>query len=82
MATHNGDNTLNFTCEGQEWCCTNRAKFLVESANGSSSYSLERGFGAPDEAVKFYAELGCGANQKKRLIMVDEGKRTMLARTK
>ena len=75
-------NTFEFECEGKAHRCTVKAKFLVETAHGTSSYTLERGFGDPFAAVKFYGELGCGGNQKKRLTMVDLGKRTVLARTK
>ena len=71
-----------FQCEGKQYTCTTKARFFVEMANGTSSYTLERGFGDPFDAVKFYGELGCGGNQKKRLTMVDLGKRTILARTK
>ncbi len=71
-----------FECEGKKHFCSLKAKFLVEVANGTSSYTLERGFSAPSEAVRFYVELGCGANQKKRLTMIDEKKRTVLARMK
>ena len=71
-----------FRCEGKEHTCTGKARFLVETANGTSSYTLDRGFSEPLEAVKFYAEHMVGGNQKKRLTMIDLGKRTVLARTK
>lgn len=74
--------TRVFLCEGKQHTSTMKAKFLVEIANGTSSYTLERGFGDPFEAVTFYGELACGGNQKKRLTMIDEKKRTVLARTK
>jgi hypothetical protein len=73
---------IQFECEGKFYLCSTRAKFLVESANGSSSYTLERGFSQPSEAVQFYNELPVGDTQKKRLTMSDSGKRTVLARTK
>jgi len=73
---------VHFQCEGKFTSCSKKAKFLVEIANGSSSYTLERGFGDPNEAVTFYGELGCGPNQKKRLTMVDGKTVTILARTK
>lgn len=72
----------NFQCEGKDHTCTTKAKFFVEMANGTSSYTLCRGYADPVEAVTAYAELACGGNQKKRLTMVDLGKRTVLARTK
>lgn len=72
----------NFQCEGKDHTCSTKAKFFVEMANGTSSYTLCRGYAASAEAVTAYAELACGANQKKRLTMVDLGKRTVLARTK
>jgi len=62
--------------------CSLQAKFLIETANGTSSYTLDRGFGDPFEAVKFYNELNVGSNQKKRLTMIDNGKRTIVTRTK
>ncbi len=71
-----------FECEGKEHTCTTKARFFVEMANGTSSYTLCRGFNLPEEAVTAYAELACGGNQKKRLTMVDNKKRTVLARTK
>jgi hypothetical protein len=71
-----------FACEGKEHTCSTKARFLVESANGTSSYTLDRGFGDPVEAVRFYGELPAGGNKKKRLTMIDEKKRTVLARTK
>ncbi len=76
------DNVNEFDCEGKRYKCSFKARFLVEVANGTSSYTLERGFGDAWDAVRFYGELGCGGNQKKRLTMVDGGKRTVLARTK
>jgi hypothetical protein len=75
-------NTFEFDCEGKQHTCTTRAKFLVETANGTSSYTLGRGFNDPEEAVKFYVAHIVGGNQKKRLTMVDLGKRIVLARTK
>ncbi len=71
-----------FQCEGKEHTCTTKAKFLVETANGTSSYTLERGFSDPNEAVSFYSELASGGTKKKRLTMIDLKKRTVLARTK
>lgn len=71
-----------FRCEGKQHTCTTKAKFLVETANGTSSYTLDRGFSDPEEAVKFYEEHGVTGSQKKRLTMIDLGKRTVLARTK
>lgn len=71
-----------FVCEGKQHTCSVKAKFLVETANGTSSYTLDRGFSDPDEAVKFYCELAVGANQRKRLTMIDCKKRTVVARTK
>ena len=59
-----------------------RARYLVEVANGTSSYTLTRGFSLVAEAVLFYRELAVGANQRKRLTMIDQGKRTVVARTK
>jgi len=76
------DGKFEFECEGKAYRCTVKARFLVEVANGTSSYTLERGFSAPSVAVRFYGELAVGANQKKRLTMIDEKKRTVLARTK
>lgn len=72
---------LTFTAFGREHRCSSKARFLVESANGTSSYTLERGFGCePDAAVQFYDDLAAGGNKKKRLTMIDGGKRTVLAR--
>lgn len=71
-----------FVCGGKNYTCSLKAKFLVEIANGTSSYTLERGFGAdPVVALSFYDELVVGVTQKKRLTMVDAGKRTVLARS-
>ena len=71
-----------FECEGKEHTCTTKARFFVEMANGTSSYTLDRGFSDPVEAVSFYSELASGGTKKKRLTMIDGGKRTVLARTK
>ncbi len=76
------DNFHIFLCEGTQHKCTLKARFFVEMANGTSSYTLCRGYGDPTEAVTAYAELECGGNQRKRLTMVDLGKRTVIARTK
>jgi len=71
-----------FEYNGKFYTLTGKARFLVESANGTSSYNLERGFGCePSAAIKFYEELPAGGNKKKRLTMVDGGKRTVVART-
>jgi hypothetical protein len=71
-----------FTVGGQEHACTAKARFLVETANGTSSYTLERGFGAnPEQAVAFYEDLAVVGNKRKRLTMVDEGRRTVIARS-
>jgi hypothetical protein len=59
-----------------------RARYLVEVTNGTSSYTLERGFNFVAEAILFYRELAVGANQRKRLTMIDEGKRIVVARSK
>jgi hypothetical protein len=73
---------MDFTYAGKNYLCSSKAKFLVESANGTSSYTLDRGFGAnPEEAIRFYDELPVGGSRKKRLTMVDSGKRTIIART-
>jgi len=73
---------IRFQCEGKEQTCTQKARFLVETANGTSSYTLERGFGDPFDAVIYYTEFASGGTKKKRLTMVDGGKRTVIARTK
>lgn len=75
-------NGIDFACAGKGHTCSRKAKFLVETANGTSSYTLERGFGAdPAAAVAFYDEIMMGGSKKKRLTMIDGGKRTVLART-
>jgi len=71
-----------FKCEGKSYACTRKAKFLVETAFGTSSYTLDRGFGDPEEAVTFYNEIPVGGTKKKRLTMIDCGERTVIARTK
>lgn len=73
--------THTFEYNGQEFTCSFKAKFLVEVANGTSSYTLERGgFPDPFSAVEFYDELAVTGNKKKRLTMIDAGKRTVVAR--
>lgn len=70
-----------FDYGGKKYTITHKTKFLVETANGTSSYTLERGFGCePDAAVRFYDELPAGGSRKKRLTMIDGGKRTVIAR--
>lgn len=71
-----------FQCEGKQYTCTVKAKFLVETANGTSSYTLDRGFSDPEAAVSFYTDLAATGTKKKRLTMIDLKKRTVLARTK
>lgn len=72
-----------FTHEGQAYTVSRRARFLVETANGTSSYTLERGFGCePEAALRLYSELASGGNKKKRLTMIDGGKMVVIARTK
>lgn len=66
--------------DGVERECSPKAKFVVETANGTSSYTLERGFSDPVAAVRFYEELAVSGNKKKRLTMADNGKRTVLSR--
>lgn len=72
---------ITFVVAGKEHTCSRKAKFLVETANGTSSYTLDRGFGDPAAAVQFYEELASGGTKKKRLTMVDGGRRTVLARS-
>lgn len=70
-----------FNYNGKDFTMSSRAKFLVETANGTSSYTLERGFAAvPDQAIEFYNSLSAAGNKKKRLTMVDNGQRTVIAR--
>lgn len=71
---------VTFVLAGREHTCSRKAKFLVETANGTSSYTLERGFGDPAAAIQFYDELAARGTKRKRLTMVDEGNRTVLAR--
>ena len=60
---------------------TKNSKFLIETANGTSSYTLERGFGpTPAEALEFYDGVVAGGNKKKRLTLVTDGKRVVVAR--
>jgi hypothetical protein len=75
--------SANHTFEhgGKTYTCSLKAKFLVETANGTSSYTLERGFSDPIAATEFYDELAASGNKKKRLTMIDCGKRTVLSRT-
>lgn len=73
---------VTFTYGGKDYNVSRRVKFLIETANGTSSYTLDRGFGAdPQAAIQFYDELAATGNRKKRLTMVDNGKRTVLSRT-
>lgn len=73
---------ITFTYNGKDYTVSRRVKFLIETANGTSSYTLERGFGAdPKAAIQFYDELAAAGNRKKRLTMIDNGKRTVIART-
>jgi len=74
--------TTDFVCAGKSYTCSAKAKFLLEEANGTSSYTLVRGFSNPHEAVTFYNEHPAGGTKKKRLTMSDGGKRTVIARTK
>jgi hypothetical protein len=70
-----------FSYNGKDYTISKRAKFLVETANGTSSYTLERGFAAvPDQAIEFYDSIAAGGNKKKRLTLVDNGQRTVVAR--
>lgn len=70
-----------FSYNGKQYTMSAKAKFLVETANGTSSYTLERGFAAvPDQAIEFYDSLSASGNKKKRLTMVDNGQRTVVAR--
>ncbi len=73
---------VTFTYGGKDYTASRRVKFLIETANGTSSYTLDRGFGAdPKAAIQFYDELAAPGNRKKRLTMIDNGKRTVLSRT-
>lgn len=72
---------LTFSYGEKNYTVSTQAKFLVETANGTSSYTLERGFGAaPDQAIEFYDSIVVGGTKKKRLTLVDHGKRTVVAR--
>lgn len=74
-----------FQCEGKQYTCTTKARFLVETANGTSSYTLERGFSAAeiDACLEFYdCVVPIPGSRKKRLTMIDAGKRTVVGRTK
>jgi len=74
------DNTT-FTCDGRTITCSGKARFLLEVANGTSSYTLVRGFNNPDEAIKVYSEMSLPPGKRKRLTMFDAAKRTLLARS-
>lgn len=71
----------DFTYDGKCYTCYPDSKFLVESANGTSSYTLERGFAAvPEQAIEFYNSLPASGTKKKRLTLVAKGKRIVVAR--
>lgn len=56
-----------------------RSKFLLEVANGTSNYTLVRGFGAEcEKACEAFRNLACGPNQRKRLTHVLDGVRTVV----
>jgi hypothetical protein len=72
---------IDFTYDGKCFTCHPKSKFLIETANGTSSYTLERGFGpTPAEALEFYDGVAAGGNKKKRLTLVTDGKRVVVAR--
>lgn len=67
---------------GRTHSCSLTARFLVETANGTSSYTLERGgFSSPWEAMEYYDAVAVVGSKRKRLTMIDRGKRTVLARS-
>ena len=73
---------IKFTFEGRELSCSRKARFLVEEANGTSSYTLVCGFAAePDKAIEAYGSVQAGRNKRKRLLMVDDGRRVVVARS-
>ena len=77
------DARLEFEREGRPYSCSRKARFLLELANGTSSYQLVLGLGAePDRALLRYDDLTLTAGQRKRLTMFDEGKRVVIARSK
>lgn len=70
-----------FEYAGKQHTISKKAKFLVETANGTSSYTLERGFAAmPDQAIEFYDSIAVAGTKKKRLTLIDNGRRTVIAR--
>lgn len=72
---------FTFEYAGKKHTISTKAKFLVETANGTSSYTLERGFAAaPDQAIEFYDSVAVAGTKKKRLTLVDNGQRTIIAR--
>lgn len=72
---------FTFEYAGKKHTISTKAKFLVETANGTSSYTLERGFAAePDQAIEFYNSIPVAGTKKKRLTLVDNGQRTVVAR--
>lgn len=55
--------------------------YLVETANGKSSYQLARGFGDQlEKATDYFERLAVRVGQRKRLICVEGGKQTILKR--
>jgi hypothetical protein len=71
----------DFTYDGKCYTCYPNSKFLVETANGTSSYTLDRGFGpTPEQALEHYNAVASGGTKKKRLTLITNGKRVVVAR--
>lgn len=72
---------IDFTHDGKRFTCYPNSKFLVETANGTSSYTLDRGFGpTPELALEHYNALAASGTKKKRLTLITNGKRVVVAR--
>lgn len=67
------------TRKGRQICVSPTARILLEVANGTSSYTLVRGFSGveAEKALKAYDDFVLEPNQHKRLTAFDdvEGKR-------
>ncbi len=75
---------IEFERGGRRFACSRKARLLLEEANGTSSYTFVGGYTAFSnaevaKALEAFDGLPLGGSKRKRLTLVDQGKRVVVA---
>lgn len=71
----------SFTLNDKTYWHGDNAKFILELGKGKASYHKRWTFDSPGVAVRQFNCLCTHSGYKKRLVMLDENKRTLLVRS-